>query len=503
MNQRFSFLLLTSALLFSFISSAQRNTAWVAPGSLGPREATILWAKEENIKTAVYEISLNGKIYDTSFKTNYHFVDLKPGQNYTAGIKRRGSKKGVSVKFRTPPPGKVFNILDYGAKSDSLVDNTPAIQAAINACTSGGTVVIPRGKFVSGALFLKSNMTLLIEEDGVLKGSIDTSKYLPLIMNRFEGWEMQTYASLLNAGSLNRKGGYTVRNLRICGKGTISGGGRRLGEAMIRSRGMRSRGRLILLMNCQDVAISGLTITDPPGWTIHYIYSNRVTCDNLNVITNGIRNGDGIDPDSSTDCYIFNCNFNTGDDCIAIKSGKNPEGYYVAKPTKNVRITDCNFSNGHGISIGSEMSGGVSDVLVQDCKAGALLHGMQIKGTKARGGYINNVTVRDCQLLKITVFTALNYNNDGESAPVVPQFSDFRFINIDLTGAKAGETVIQLNGFREDGHRLKNLDFADVVLPEHARIEINDAENIRFTRVKTKTGDKPAFTITRSSGIIN
>ncbi|GGH63175.1 polygalacturonase [Filimonas zeae] len=395
----------------------------------------------------------------------------------------------------------MFNILDYGAKADSLV-NTRAIQAAINACTEGGTVYIPKGTFISGALFLKSNMTLYIEKDGVLKGSVAPDDYLPMMLNRFEGWEMKTYASLLNAGTLNRDGSYNVKNLRITGEGTIAGGGRKLGDAMKSSGGLRIRGRLICLMNCQDVCISGLTITEPPSWTIHYIYSNNVTCNNLNIITKGIHNGDGIDPDSSTDCYIFNCTFNTGDDCIAIKSGKNPEGYYVGKPTRNVRITDCDFKNGHGISIGSEMSGGVSEVLVQDCKAGALLHGMQIKGTKDRGGYVKNVTVRDCQLLQITIFSAVNYNNDGEAAPQIPTFENFIFRNIDLSAAGGKDPVININGFKDPAHRLKNVQFINVKTPEqNAKVLVNDAEKVQFTNVQSASGSKPQYTVNNSEGV--
>jgi exo-poly-alpha-galacturonosidase len=335
----------------------------------------------------------------------------------------------------------------------------------------------------------------------VLKGSQAVEDYLPMIMNRFEGWEMKTYASLLNAGTLNRDGSYNVKNLRITGGGTISGGGRKLGDAMIKANGMRSRGRLILLMNSQNVSISDLTITEPPSWTIHYIYSNNITCQNLNIITRNIRNGDGIDPDSSTDSYIFNCTFDTGDDCIAIKSGKNPEGFFVAKPTRNVRITNCDFIRGHGISIGSEMSGGVSDVLVQDCKAGALLHGMQIKGTKDRGGYVRNVTVTDCQLLKITIFSAVTYNNDGAPAPEVPTFENFVFKNIDLTMANTKEPVININGFQEPGHRLKNVVFQNITLPENAKVLIKDADGVAFTTVKTVSGQKPVFTVENSVAI--
>lgn len=472
----------------------------IAPATLTDNSATILWDKQYG-KGIAYEILLNGKVVASTNKTNFTLTDLLPSTSYTVKLRIKDTKEESSLTFKTASKSKIYNILDFGAKDDSLTKNTQAIQAAINACTNGGTVYIPKGTFISGALFLKSNMTLYIEKGGVLKGSVTTEDYLPMILNRFEGWELKTYASLLNAGTLNRDGSYNVKDLRITGGGTISGGGKRLGDAMIKASGMRSRGRLICLMNCQDVSISNLTITEPPCWTIHYIYSNNITCHDLNIITNGIRNGDGLDPDSSTDSYIFNCTFDTGDDCIAIKSGKNPEGFFVAKPTKNVRITDCDFKRGHGISIGSEMSGGVSDVLVQDCKAGALLHGMQIKGTKERGGYVKNVTVTDCQLLQITIFSAVNYNNDGDAAPEVPTFENFVFKNIDLSMASAKEAVIDINGFKEPGHILKNVTFQNIILPENANVVINNAEQIKFTNVRSAKGSKPKFTVNNSTGI--
>lgn len=344
-------------------------------------------------------------------------------------------------------------------------------------------------------------MTLFIEKEAVLKGSLDTLDYLPLVKNRFEGWEMETYASLINAGTLNRNGSYNIKNLRITGGGTIDGGGKKLENIMKAARGIRGRGRLILLMNCQNVSVDHLILTQPPCWTLHYIYSNNISCHDLIIKTYGIHNGDGIDPDSSTDSYIFNCTFDTGDDCIAIKSGKNPEGYYAGKPTSNVRISDCDFIRGHGISIGSEMSGGVSNVLIQDCKAGALLHGVQIKATKDRGGYVKNVTVKDCQLLKITIFSAVNYNNDGEAAPVLPVFENFVFINIDLSKANIKEPVININGFKDPAHKLRNVRFTNIKMPENAKVVINDAENVQFTEVKSESAAKPEYIITNGTAV--
>lgn len=502
-------------LHFSIVVSAWVSAApatpfnpLIAPGTLTDRSVTLLWDKQSGKEAAVYEITLNGKSVGSTGKTNFTVTHLLPGTAYSiaVSVKQGSGAKPIesnALKFKTASQGKIYNILDFGAKADTAFKNTKAIQAAIDACTEGGTVYIPKGIFVSGAVFLKSNMTLLVDKGAVLKGSVNPEDYLPMIMNRFEGWEMKTYASLLNAGTLNRDGSYNVKNLRITGGGTISGGGRKLGDAIVKIAGLRGRGRLILLMNCQDVSISNLTITEPPCWTIHYLYSNNISCHDLNIITKGIHNGDGIDPDSSTDSYIFNCSFDTGDDCIAIKSGKNPEGFYVGKPTKNVRITDCNFIRGHGISIGSEMSGGVSDVLVQDCKAGALLHGMQIKGTKDRGGYVRNITVTDCQLMKITVFTTLNYNNDGEAAPELPTFENFTFKNIDLTIANTKEPVININGFKDPGYLLRNVSFTNITLPENASVFINDAENIKFTEVKSVGGIKPKYEVNNSRNIIN
>jgi polygalacturonase len=215
-----------------------------------------------------------------------------------------------------------------------------------------------------------------------------------------------------------------------------------------------------------------------------------------------VRNGDGIDPDSSEDSYIFNCTFSTGDDCIAVKSGKNPEGFYIGKPTKNVRITDCTFVKGHGISIGSEMSGGVSDILVRDCKAGALLHGMQIKGTKDRGGYVKNVTVMDCELQQITVFSAVNYNNDGQAAPQVPMFEDYVFKNIDLTRASGKEPVIDINGFADADHKLKNVSFDEIKLPDNAKVVVNNADGVKFADVKTVSDGKPVYTVSNTANLV-
>jgi exo-poly-alpha-galacturonosidase len=479
----------------------------IPEASISSNAVTLLWDKPIQYKDIVaYQIFKDGKYLASSSKTNFTIQNLNPNKKYSFSIKSQNkvgkfsSASDIAIA-KTKPKSKIFNVLSFGAIGDGKTKNTLAIQKAINACAKGGTVYIPAGKFLCGALFLKSDMTLFIEEGGVLKGSVDIQDYAPFILNRFEGWEMKTYASLINAGNMDRNGGYNVTNLSICGKGTISGGGSTLGNAMIKANGIRSRGRLICIMNGQNINIQGLNIENPPCWTIHYIYCDKVTLHDLNIVSTA-RNGDGIDPDSSTDSYIFNCKFSTGDDCIAIKSGKNPEGNLIGKPTRNIRITDCDFVKGHSLAVGSEMSGGVSDVFIQDCKIGNLLYGIQIKATKDRGGYVKDVIVRDCELLKITLYTALNYNNDGEAALVLPQFSDMEFSNLDLTKAASDQVIIDVNGFEDIQHYTRNIIFKDIKMPQKSIIRIKNGASITFNEVKDDLGNKPVFNIIDSKEIV-
>jgi hypothetical protein len=214
-----------------------------------------------------------------------------------------------------------------------------------------------------------------------------------------------------------------------------------------------------------------------------------------------VLNGDGIDPDSSKNSYLFDILFDTGDDCIAIKSGKNPEGNVADRPTEGVRIFDCRFERGHGISIGSEMSGGVRDVRVEDCVAGALLHGLQIKATPERGGFIEDVTVRNCDLQQITVFTKLPYNNDGQSAPTPPRFRRFRFENIDLRQADPQTPAIIVNGFEAEGHETRDVTFQNIRLPAAATVKLDRVADVSFTGITSADGTAPVYEITRSARV--
>ena len=239
---------------------------------------------------------------------------------------------------------QVFEITQYGARGDGQTVNTQTIQKAIDACTEGGTVLVPAGTFLSGALFLKSNMTLKIAAGGVLKGTTNLDDYRPFIESRFEGWDLLCFASLLNAGKRDTQGPPNASNIKILGEGTIDGSGGVLDRAQSQDSGIRSRGRAVHLINTENVYLQGLTISYGPGWTTHAIYSKNLTFSQLKIISRNpeyrIRNGDGIGADSSSSVYIFDNYFKTGDDSITVKSGKNLIGYNVGRPSADIRITD-------------------------------------------------------------------------------------------------------------------------------------------------------------------
>lgn len=502
--------LLMAVVLSSFSSRASLvqspQNLIVPPASETESTITLLWDRPcENDTSLLFLIYRDDKFIDSVKRTNYTVKNLAPDTESTFYIKSKNAKGEISMESNkvvhsTKKQGLVYNVTSYGAIGDGKTLNTKAIQKAIDACTPGGTVLIPEGNFLSGALFLKSNMTLHIADGGVLKGSTNPDNYLPMLKNRFEGWELESFASLLNAGELDRSGKYNITNLTIRGKGVIRGGGETLAKPIIEKFGLRSRGRLICLMNCNNVNIQGLTIENSPCWTIHYIYSKNITCHDLDISSTA-ENGDGIDPDSSTDSYIFNCTFNTGDDCIAIKSGKNPEGYYIGKPSKNIFISDCNFIDGHSIAIGSEMSGGVNNVVIRDCNSGNLRYGLQVKATKDRGGYVTGIKVSNCMLSRITVFTSVDYNNDGEPAPELPFIRDLEFTNIDMSKANTKEAVIFVDGFEGIGNYTGNIKFTNVTIPDNQTIRANYCKGLQFEDVRCVNNSIPVYKIKDSENV--
>ena len=379
----------------------------------------------------------------------------------------------------------------YFAVGDGKTMNTAAIQKAIDDCGKDECVYLPSGTFLTGALNLRSDMELYVEKGATLQGTAVAEDYLPKVKSRFEGIECTCYRSLLNLGEIDHTAGCTTQNVVIRGGGAVLGGGRELMMDIVakesgmpfgddtESRKLQRaawgvRGRLLQAANVENIVIENVTIGLGASWNLHFIYSKDIVVCGAKVVSQGVNNGDGIDPDSCENCTVFDCDFNTRDDMLAIKSGKNPEGNIINRPSRHIRVFDCRCEHGQGMAVGSEMSGGVEDVRIWDCQMESSRCGIEIKGSKARGGYVKDVRVYD-SAFSILAVRSVDYNSDGASAPNPPVFEDFHFENIVLTGVCVkhnGETwdesAIILEGFDEEGYALKNVKMKDIVIKRRA-----------------------------------
>lgn len=495
-------------------------------------EITLWWDEYEFSKQASkYVLYLDGVYCGETDKTHYTFGDLSADRAYRVCVEAYVGaeltvKKEYEYKTKTAKKRIDVTKAPYNAVGDGKTVNTAALQKALDDCTENDCVYIPQGEFLSGALNVHSDTEIYFAEGALLKGTATVEDYLPKIKSRFEGTEMMCYRSLLNLGELDHTAGYNCKNVALRGKGTIYGGGRALAVAVIEVEKEllkeymeknaeyvktcenldtipgRARGRLINMSNCENVILSGLTMGYGPSWNIHFVYSKNIVTYNCfirsnvlkdeagNMLIDRVWNGDGWDPDSSEDCVIFDTKFATGDDCIAIKSGKNPEGNIVNKPTKNVYVFDCVTIDGHSVAIGSEMSGGVENVRIWDCDLKNCGMGVQVKAAKKRGGYVKNLYVSNCEMKTIYVRSGVVYNNDGEGAPHPPVFSDYYYENVTLYGrvAENGQReYVLISGFDEKGYELKNVRFNGIRFVgtnEESAIIQENVESVEWTNVE-------------------
>jgi exo-poly-alpha-galacturonosidase len=293
-----------------------------------------------------------------------------------------------------------FLITDYGAKGDSVTLNTQFIQAAINDCAvkGGGVVVIPKGIFISGAIFLKNKVNLYVEKEGVLKGSANQVDYQQ-INTRWEGEERVWTSAFINAIDLD--------GTQISGDGTIDGSGdvwlknNNLNKGIIPDGPRLGRPRMICFQNCKNVKIEHLKLHNQAVWCLHILYCTNVVINDLHITADhNIPSSDGIDIDSSSQTKVTGCFIDVNDDCISIKSGKDEDGLRINRPSQDITITDCHFAYGHGgVAMGSETSGGIKNVLVKDCLIDSQnWEPIRFKSQPSRGGVVENITYENIQL---------------------------------------------------------------------------------------------------------
>jgi Endopolygalacturonase len=410
-------------------------------------------------------------------------------------------------------PARDFTITDYGAIEGGKSKCTEAFVKAIDACNraGGGRVVVPQGIWLTGPIHLKSNVNLYVSHGATIRFSTDTKDYLPLVLTRWEGVECMNYSPLVYA--------FEAENIAVTGEGTLDGqasddhwwpwkgrpdfGGWKSGtpcqnEARAKlfamgdantpvserlfGEGSYLRPNFFEPYRCKTVLLEGVTVRNAPFWEIHPVLCQSVTIRGVTVDSSG-PNTDGCDPESCRDVLIENCSFNTGDDCLAIKSGRNGDGRRVNVPCENIVIRGCNMKDGHGgVTIGSEITGGVHNVYVENCRMDSpgLWNAIRFKNNAVRGGNLGNFHFRNIvvgQVSHAVLTIDFNYEEGGKGAflPVLK--------GVHLSSIAGGKSKYAI-----DAQGLANAVVEDVTLDHCAFDNVSDGTIVKYVRGMTFRG---------------
>ncbi len=380
-------------------------------------------------------------------------------------------------RIRAPRiPQRVFAVKDHGGHGDGVTDDSAAIARAVEECAKagGGRIILPPGICLSGPIRLRSNMELHVPAGTRLKFLTDPARYLPVVPTRWEGVELMGYHPLIYA--------YGEQDIAVTGGGIIDGSADdltwwpwkgpwagRYGNTAVTERqagdrtrlfdmaergvppeqrvfgaGSRLRPPLFQPYRCRNVLVEGVTITNSPFWLLHPVECTSVTFRNVTCSSHG-PNNDGIDPESCTDVLIDGCTFDTGDDCIAIKAGRNADGRRIGKPCENIVIRNCHIKDGHGgIAIGSEMTGGVRNVFIHDCVMDSphLLWALTIKTNAYRGGRVEDIHLDRIKVGTVdrTFVQIWLFYEEGEGGAFVPSVERVTVSN--STVARTGRVLL-------------------------------------------------------------
>ncbi|MEN8192375.1 MAG: glycosyl hydrolase family 28 protein, partial [Bacteroidota bacterium] len=413
-------------------------------------------------------------------------------------------------------PDKTFNIINYGAKSDGKTKNTKAFKAAIGACSAagGGTVLVPSGKWFTGSIHLKSNVNLHFEEGAELHFSENPNDYLPVVLTRWAGLEVYNYSALIYANG--------CENIAITGPGKLFGHGeswwgwKKRGENTAKFvyenqvlkdipteeriygtpiAGLRPQ--FINPVNCKNILFEGFTIAAPgPFWTFDITYCENVIVRGLRIDTYGGANTDGININSTKNALVEYCLINSGDDCVALKSGINEDGWRIGIPTENVVIRNIKGLEAHGgIVIGSDMSGDVRNIYAHNCKFIGTDRGIRLKSNASRGGvveniYYDNIEMKDVEGEAIIINTDYGaYMASGDSK-AYPVFRDLKFSNITCNNAG-----VALNMMGTANSTIKNISLKNIKIEAEAGMKFNWVNGIDIENVESiaKNGDDISF----------
>jgi polygalacturonase len=414
-------------------------------------------------------------------------------------------------------PARVSDIRDHGAVAGGATKNTAAIAAAIKACAEagGGRVLVPAGQWLTGPVHLRSKIELHLAEGAELIFSDRFEDYLPNVLVRVGGVELYNYSPFIYA--------------RDCTDVAITGPGRLNGNSQawwpwakketkaffeMAARGVPAEQRVfgtpeaairpnfVVFLNCRNVLMEGFTIGGGPNWTLHPVYCENVIIRRVHVLTEG-PNNDGIDPDSCRNVLVEHCVFDTGDDCLVLKSGYNEDGWRVARPTENVVMRWCSSKRGHGgLVIGSEMSGDVRNVYMHDCEFDGTDRAVRIKSRRDRGGVVENVTAERLKVRNMqqdVVIMNMDYTAD-RNAPIAKKPPLFRNIHIKDVTADGAPIAIRITGL--DDSLIENISFENMTIASTQGVKLSHVKNVTFKNVKVTPKTGPVFELVNAHGVI-
>ncbi|WP_269236996.1 glycoside hydrolase family 28 protein [Flavobacterium flavigenum] len=397
-------------------------------------------------------------------------------------------------------PSYQVSVAKLGAKGDSVSNNKPFFDKAMALCkkNNGGTIVVPKGIYLlNGPIHFVSNVNLKIEKGAKIKFSDKPEDFLPMVLTSWEGTMLYNYSPLIYA--------YDCKNIAITGEGTIDGEGGKTWKAFKAKEGKGKelsremnhtnvplidrkfgtgyflRPQMIQFFNCSNILIENVRIENSPFWCVHLLKSESITIRGISYKSLNYNN-DGIDPEYAKNVLIENVTFNNGDDNVAIKAGRDHEGRAnSATPSENIIIRNCNFKGLHGVVIGSEMSAGVKNVFVENCKTvGYLKRGIYLKTNADRGGFIKNVFVRNIQLDEVEDCLYITANYHGEGKGYQSEISNVFFSDISCNKASASGIVIQ--GFADK--KIKNISLNNIEIKSAKNaISSTNAENVILNEV--------------------
>ncbi len=418
-----------------------------------------------------------------------------------------------------------YNVITYGAKNDSSKLATLAIRNAIDAASKkgGGTIYFPAGKYLTGPIHLKSNITIFIDAGAELHFSDNFDDYLPMVKSRYEGVDVTSFSPLFYA--------YKAENIAIMGRGIIDGHGKKwwdfvegYKEGQPRSKWQyqfdelnkdillpddpkqMKRGFLrppfIQTMYCKNLLIQGITIRNSPFWTVNPEFCENVTIHAVTITNPHSPNTDGINPESCKNVRISDCYISVGDDCITIKSGKDGPGRRTAVAAENYTITNCTMLSGHGgVVIGSEMSGDVRKITISNCVFDGTDRGIRLKTARGRGGIVEEIRVSNIVMKNIrdqAIVLDMQYakTNPEPVSERTPRFKNIHFSNI------TGQTnqAVYINGLEE--MPIENITFNDINLDAKTGFDINNASKIELHNVTVNTEIGPSVKATKVNYLV-